>query len=83
MVLSRIDPLVPDHDEAAIPGNSERISRIVRRHSNVRRHLTPLPYLRAWQRLRRALQERRHTVARGGKALLDTIYSPRLRADSV
>ncbi|HWV46108.1 MAG TPA: hypothetical protein VN039_08840, partial [Nitrospira sp.] len=58
--------------------------RIVRQHGNVRRHLTLLPYLRAWQRLCRSLQERRETAGeRGGKALLDQLYSPQLQVHSL
>jgi SAM-dependent methyltransferase len=84
LFLSRIEPLVQDPYDASIPGNCAWISRIVRRHSNVRRHLTPMPYLRAWQRLCRSLQERRETAGtRSGKALLDTLYSPQLHAHSV
>jgi hypothetical protein len=50
----------------------------------LRRHLTPLPYLRAWQRLYRSLMERRETVgAASGKALLDQLYAPQLRSCSV
>lgn len=82
MFLSRTEPLVQGRYDAAIPGNCEWISRIVRRHSNVRRHLTPVPYLRAWQRLCRSLQERRETAdERSGKALLDRLYASRLRSD--
>lgn len=70
--------------ETVIPGNYEWVSRIVRGHSNVRRHLTPLPYLRAWQRLHRSLMERRETAgATSGKALLDQLYAPQLRSCSV
>ena len=84
MFLSRADPLIEDHYEAAIPGNYEWVSRIVRQHSNVRRHLTPLPYLRAWQRLCRSLRERRESAnERSGKALLDKLYFPRLQLQSV
>lgn len=84
MFLSRIEPLVQDRYDASIPGNYEWISRIVRRHSNVRRHLTPLPYLRAWQRLCRSLQERRQTAdERSGKALLDTLYSSQFHMRSM
>lgn len=65
---------------AAIPGNYEWVSRIVRGHSNWRRHLTPLPYLRAWQRFCRSLAERRETTdAASGKALLDGLYSAQCR----
>ncbi|THJ18113.1 MAG: class I SAM-dependent methyltransferase [Nitrospira sp. CG24B] len=84
MFLSRMEPLVQDRYDASIPGNCEWISRIVHQHSNVRRHLTPVPYLRAWQRLCRSFEERRETAdAKSGKALLDTLYSPQLRSHSV
>lgn len=84
MFLSRMEPLVQDRYDAFIPGNCEWISRIVRRHSNLRRHLTPLPYVRVWQRLCRSLQERRDTADElGAKALLDKLYSPQLQHHSV
>ena len=84
MFLSRIEPLVHDPYDASIPGNCAWISRIVSQHSNVRRHLTPIPYLRAWQRLCRSLQERREAAdERSGKALLDTLYSPQRQLYSV
>jgi hypothetical protein len=84
MFLSRMEPLVQDPYDASIPGNCEWISRIVRQHSNVRRHLTPLPYLRAWQRLCRSFQESRETADEwSGKALLDQLYSPQLQVHSV
>ncbi len=80
MFLTRAQPLIEDRYEAAIPGNCEWVSRIVRGHSNFRRHLTPLPYLRAWQRLCRSLQERRETAhASNGKALLDDLYAQPLK----
>lgn len=84
MFLTRAEPLIEDHYEAAIPGNYEWVSRIVRQHSKVRRHLTPLPYVRAWQRLCRSLMERRETAdATTGKALLDKLYSSQLPLYSV
>jgi 2-polyprenyl-3-methyl-5-hydroxy-6-metoxy-1,4-benzoquinol methylase len=84
MFLTRTDPPIEDQYEAAIPGNYEWVSRIVRRHSNVRRHLTPFPYLRLWQRLCRSLQERRETAhAATGKALLDKLYAPQVQFHSV
>ncbi len=84
MFFSRLEPLVQDHYDASIPGNCEWISRIVRQHSNVRRHMTLLPYLRAWQRLWRSLQERRGTAdERSGKALLDKLYFPQVPIRSV
>lgn len=84
MFLTRTHPTLEEPFEASIPGNYEWVSRIVRGHSNFRRHLTPLPYLRAWQRLYRSLVERRETVgATDGKALLDQLYSHPLRNYSV
>ncbi|MDF0668340.1 MAG: class I SAM-dependent methyltransferase [Nitrospira sp.] len=84
MFFSRMEPLVDDHYDASIPGNCEWISRIVRQHSNVRRHLTSLPYVRVWQRLCRTVQERRDTAGeRNGKALLDKLYSAQLPLHSV
>jgi len=83
MFLSRMEPLVQDRYDPFIPGNCEWISRIVRQHSNLRRHLTPLPYVRVWQRLCRTVQERRDTAGeRTGKALLDKLYAPQLQLHS-
>ncbi|OQW30918.1 MAG: methyltransferase type 11 [Nitrospira sp. SG-bin1] len=80
MFFTRTAPLIADQFEAVIPGNYEWVSRIVRQHGNVRHHLTPLPYLRMWQRLCRSLRERRQTAdARSGKALLDGLYSAQSR----
>lgn len=84
MFLTRDRSTLEEPFEAAIPGNYEWVSRIVRGHSNLRRHLTPLPYLRLWQRLHRSLMERREiTGAANGKALLDELYSSQLRNYSV
>ena len=81
MFFARTAPLVEDQFTAAIPGNCEWISRIVRQHNTLQHHLSPVPYVRAWQRLRRSLQERRETMdAASGKAILDNLYAPRLQA---
>lgn len=84
MCFTRHKPPVEGRCETAIPGNCEWIMRIVRGHSNLRRHLTPLPYVRAWQRLCRSLAERRETAGTAsGKALLDRLYSSPLQDHSV
>jgi 2-polyprenyl-3-methyl-5-hydroxy-6-metoxy-1,4-benzoquinol methylase len=84
MFFSRDEPPIKTSCETAIPGNCEWVSRIVRGHSNLGRHLTPLPYLRAWQRLWRSLTERHETAgAARGKTLLDGLYSAQLQARSV
>ncbi len=84
MCLTGQKPPVEGCDESVIPGNYEWVSRIVRGHSNLRRHLTPLPYLRAWQRLCRSLAERRETVgADNGKTLLDRLYASLIRTSAV
>jgi SAM-dependent methyltransferase len=76
MFLSREPPLLDSGGEGTIPGNCEWVSRIVLGHSNLRRHLTPLPYLRAWQRLCRTLTERHETAGvESGRALLDGLYA--------
>lgn len=69
-----------EHRDASISGNHERISAIIRGHTNLQHYMTPLPYVRAWQRLCRSLVERRDTagVSRG-KDLLDRLYSPHIR----
>lgn len=84
LFLTRTQPSLEGPYEAAIPGNYEWVSKIVSGHSNLRRHLTPLPYLRAWQRLCRSLIERRETAgATNSKALLDQLYSHQLKSSSV
>ena len=84
MFLTRTEPLLEQPYEAEIPGNYEWVSKIVRGHSDLRRHLTPLPYLRAWERLCRSLRERRETAGlTDGKAILDQLYSHPLRNYSV
>jgi SAM-dependent methyltransferase len=73
-----------DLTETAIPGNYEWISTIVRGHTNLRRHLTPLPYVRAWQRFCRSFAEQRETAgAVSGKELLDRLYASEIQASSV
>jgi len=59
-----------------IPGNCARISGIVSRHTDLRHFATRHPYVRAWERLRRSLNEQRE-IARfgGGKRVLDSLYS--------
>jgi 2-polyprenyl-3-methyl-5-hydroxy-6-metoxy-1,4-benzoquinol methylase len=84
MFLTRARHSLEDPYQVAIPENYEWVSRIVRGHSNLRRHLTPLPYVRPWQRLYRSLMERRETAgAIHGKALLDRLYSHPLSSYSV
>lgn len=76
MFFSRIDPSIEPPYEAAIPGNYEWVSRIVRAHSLLRHHLTPLPYLRPLQRLWRSVKEQRETQGtRNGRMLLDALYA--------
>lgn len=80
MCLTRAHSSLEEPYVAAIPGNYEWVSGIVRAHSDLRRHLTPVPYLRAWQRLCRSMMERRETAhAASGKALLDQLYSAQLQ----
>jgi len=84
MCFTSQKPPVEGSDESVIPGNYEWIMRIVLGHSNLRRHLTPLPYMRAWQRLCRSLAERRETGgAKNGKALLDSLYASLLQTHAV
>lgn len=84
MCFTSQKPPVEGSDESVIPGNYEWVSRIVLGHSNLRRHLTPLPYMRAWQRLCRSLAERRETGgAKNGKALLDSLYASLLQTHAV
>ncbi len=81
MVFGREESPVVNGAALDIPGNYEWIARIVRGHSAWRHHLTPMPYVRAWQRFCRSLEERRETAAlSSGKEILDDLYGRELRA---
>ena len=83
MFFTRTEPPIDDHFSAVIPGNYEWISRIVCQHSVLRHHLSPAPYVRAWQRLRRSLKEQHETVTLdSGKAILDALYAPHVKSRS-
>ncbi len=80
MFFTRIGLSIEPPYEAAIPGNYEWVSRIVRGHSPLRHHLTPLPYLRPLQRLWRSFQEQRETAgAMNGRTLLDALYGSQMK----
>lgn len=84
MFFKREPPPIDPCGDMAIPGNYEWVSRIVRGHTNLARHLTPSPYVRAWHRLCRSFAERRETArAESGRALLDGLYAAQIRAHSV
>ncbi|MFO0697626.1 MAG: class I SAM-dependent methyltransferase [Nitrospira sp.] len=84
MFFTQQEPPITDHFSAVIPGNCEWISRIVSQHTVLRHHLSPSPYVRAWQRLCRSLKERRETAVSGnGKAILDTLYAPHVQTRSL
>lgn len=61
--------------ERAIPGNAERIKKIVSGHTNFSHYTSAAPYLRFARRMRRALSEK-NTVRHfdNNKALLDQLY---------
>ncbi|MBS0154094.1 MAG: class I SAM-dependent methyltransferase [Nitrospira sp.] len=83
MFFTQTAPLLADQFSAVIPGNYEWISRIVSQHSMLRHHLSPAPYVRAWQRLCRSLEEQRETAVLGsGKAILDELYALQVRTRS-
>ncbi|MBS0150330.1 MAG: class I SAM-dependent methyltransferase [Nitrospira sp.] len=84
MFFTPKEPLIADPFSAVIPGNYEWISRIVHQHTTLRHHLSPAPYVRAWQRLCRLFKERHETAALGsGKAILDGLYAPHVRIHSL
>ncbi len=84
MFFTQKEPPIADHFSAMIPGNCEWISRIVRQHTVLRHHLSPSPYVRAWQRLCRSLKEQRETAALGsGRAILDALYAPSVQTHSL
>jgi len=83
MFFKRELPPIDPYLATIIPGNYEWVSRIVRSHTDLARHLTPAPYLRAWQRLCRSFAERRETAgAESGKALLDGLYAEQVKIHS-
>lgn len=70
--------------DTVISGNYEWVAGIVRGHRNWKRHLTPSPYIRVWQRLCRSVAERRMTASGiGGKPLLDKLYASQLQGHSL
>lgn len=76
MFLERKDLPITESAERAIHENFQRISEIVRGHTNFRHLLTSTPYLRALERLRRSCAERRKTASfSSGKQLLDSLYT--------
>jgi len=84
MFFRREDPPIETSCDTVIPGNYEWVAGIVCGHSNWKRHLTPTPYVRAWQRICRSLAERRETaVGANGKSLLDRLYSTQLQTYAV
>lgn len=60
----------------AIPGNCERIMKIVRSHTDLGHFACAAPYRRFFQRMARSLGEKRETAHfKGGRQLLDELYS--------
>jgi len=83
MFLKRNAPMAHLSDVSS-PGNYTWVSTIVRGHTNLRRHMTSLPYVRAWQRLCRSLAERHETAGvLRGKDLLDRLFSSEIQAHTV
>ena len=83
MFFKRNPPPIGSPFDTVIPGNSEWVSRIVQGHTDLARHLTPAPYVRAWQRLVRSIGERRETAGvESGKALLDCLYAKHRKSHS-
>jgi SAM-dependent methyltransferase len=84
MFFKRAQPPIAPVCDTVIPGNYEWVSRIVHGHTTLTHHLTPSPYVRAWQRLCRSFAERRETAGtESGKALLDGVYAAQIKAHSV
>lgn len=75
MFLSKRREAGSEPQEWALPGNYERVSRIVSGHTTLRHSLSLTPYRRIFERLRESLAEKRE--ARGfcqGRAMLDALY---------
>lgn len=66
-----------DKREFAIPGNAERIVRIVRNHTPAKHYMSAHPYTRLLRRILQSFREKRGiTNFSGGKQLLDKLYAP-------
>ena len=62
--------------EFNIPGNSEKIVKTVRNHTPLKHYMTAHPYNRLLRRIRQSFLEKRGiTDFKGGKQLLDQLYS--------
>lgn len=62
---------------AGLPGNHDKVSAIVLRHTNLRHYLTAHPYRRLAARIARSIDEALALRASGtGRALLDRLYAP-------
>jgi SAM-dependent methyltransferase len=75
MLFRRRAPGAGAPQGAPIPGNCERVFGIVSRHTDLRHYATRYPYVRAWQRLERSLNEKREMAELGGERPLDALYS--------
>lgn len=65
-----------DRSELAIPGNLNRITKIVSGHTPLKHYMTAHPYARLLRRVRQLLVEKRGIKGfAGGKQLLDRLYS--------
>lgn len=63
--------------QLAIPGNAEKISGILRAHTNLRHFASAQPYVRFLRRQLRTIQERLTSKRHGSnRALLDRLYQP-------
>jgi ubiquinone/menaquinone biosynthesis C-methylase UbiE len=75
MFFKKADTVADQATGWAIPENAERISAIVRGHTNLRHYLGAAPYLRFIKRMTRSLFENRDVKGfENNKSLLDQLY---------
>lgn len=75
MFLTKRQEAPPSVEPWALPGNCERVSRIVSSHTTWRHSLSLTPYARVYQRLRQSYAEKRAVAGfQRGRQLLDALY---------
>jgi len=71
----------PANSNLSIPGNAEKIIRIIRNHTPLMHYATNNPYARLLRRIRQSFVERRNiSNFTSGKNLLDQLYSTQIKA---
>ncbi|OAH96442.1 methyltransferase type 11 [Methylomonas methanica] len=75
LFFKKAEPVADQAASWGIPENAERITAIVRGHTNLRHYMRAAPYLRFIKRMTRSLFENRHVKGfENNKSLLDQLY---------